>query len=545
MNSFSSILSLIKQMGLTKSLILLGLFSMTSFLDVVVYITLFPTLNSYKNSLNDLVPELSKYLQIIELEPSIKNILIIILIVSLFRASIKWCSILIQSIIVTSLEYDIKQKNFCSTFDLKLNSFESRRTSDYSEAITTHVDQYATGLLDLIRFLRSFAVSTVYLITFILAVELKLSLFLMALIGLVSLPLILLNRRIKSVSELKISSSVGLNQHAIKSIQSYKYIIGSRRTDFIFRIFMNRLQQFRNHSLQLKKLNGLFESIKEFLLITFVLATLGYGIFIGVSAAKLGLALILFYRFGTNVTQLVGTMQRVMNAVPYFTRIINYQDFLSENCERDEINLANQEPAVIFSNFRYGFKDDSVLWEFDNLTIPRVGLYAINGKSGSGKTTLMSFLSGNRRDFSISYAKDIFEHGVGLVVQDNLMFDLSLRDNIVMGEEFVESKFLSVLDLCYLKDLVNGLDCKADTLIGESGVQLSGGQKRRVALAREIYCDRKVMILDEPLTGFDDNLKDDIMLTLKLLSRTKLIISSEHDGRFLKFYDHIINLDDN
>uniref|UniRef100_A0A8C9ZNG8 Multidrug resistance-associated protein 1 n=1 Tax=Sander lucioperca TaxID=283035 RepID=A0A8C9ZNG8_SANLU len=135
-----------------------------------------------------------------------------------------------------------------------------------------------------------------------------------------------------------------------------------------------------------------------------------------------------------------------------------------------------------------------------NVCIPEGSLVAVVGHVGSGKSSLLSALLGEMEKLEGSVA---VKGSVAYVSQQAWIQNSTLKDNILFGQERREAWYQRVVEACALQPDLEILPAGDETEIGEKGVNLSGGQKQRVSLARAVYCDRAVYLLDDPLSAVD------------------------------------------
>ncbi|WP_326729402.1 thiol reductant ABC exporter subunit CydD [Streptomyces phaeochromogenes] len=189
-----------------------------------------------------------------------------------------------------------------------------------------------------------------------------------------------------------------------------------------------------------------------------------------------------------------------------------------------------------------------------DLTLERGRRTAVVGTSGAGKTTLaqvlLRFLDAAAGTYTLGGVDAYGMHGddvrqlVGLCAQDAHLFDSSVRENLLLArKDATESALRDVLGRVRLLDWVDGLPDGLDTLIGEHGARMSGGQRQRLALARALLADFPVLVLDEPAEHLDLATAD--ALTADLLAategRTTLLITHRLAG--LEAVDEVIVLD--
>ena len=135
-----------------------------------------------------------------------------------------------------------------------------------------------------------------------------------------------------------------------------------------------------------------------------------------------------------------------------------------------------------------------------DLTVPEGSLTAIVGVVGSGKSSLLSAMLGN---LPLSSGSIKLKGKVAYVSQQSWIQNLSLRDNILMGKPYEEERYRKTLWACALEADLKILTNGDQTEIGENGINLSGGQKQRVAMARAVYSDADIILMDDPLSAVD------------------------------------------
>ncbi len=177
---------------------------------------------------------------------------------------------------------------------------------------------------------------------------------------------------------------------------------------------------------------------------------------------------------------------------------------------------------------------------------------AIIGPTAAGKTQLLSVLTGlvlptsgtvlyDGRDLR-EYKKEKLYAQIGLVFQDSIMFNLTLRENIAFGATVTEANMQKAIDTAELGDFIDALPHGLDTVVSERGTSLSGGQKQRVMLARALALDPKILLLDDFTARVDTRTEKKILENVSrnypditLVSVTQKIASVEN-------YDQIIVL---
>ncbi|KAI9340247.1 P-loop containing nucleoside triphosphate hydrolase protein [Obelidium mucronatum] len=175
-------------------------------------------------------------------------------------------------------------------------------------------------------------------------------------------------------------------------------------------------------------------------------------------------------------------------------------------------------------------------------SIPKGSLVAIVGAVGSGKSSLLSALVGQLKPCTPS-AKVIFSGSVGYAPQQPWIMNTSLKENILFGLPFNEKKYNTAIDACALRKDLQVLSGGDSAEIGEKGINLSGGQKARVSIARLCFFDADIVLLDDPLSAVDANVGKHIFeecIQGVLSKKTRLLVT--HQLHFVPQCDYILTM---
>ena len=218
----------------------------------------------------------------------------------------------------------------------------------------------------------------------------------------------------------------------------------------------------------------------------------------------------------------------------------NLFDVLSEPAET-EVSSDKTLPkssVTVFSDIRFGYRDDRDVLNGINFTIPEGQTVAVVGETGSGKTTLarllLRFYDPTAGHISIGgvdiqdVSRSELRRSIGVVPQDTVLFNDTLRYNILYGnfdatqEQLDEALMVAGLS-AFVADLPEGLD----TMVGTRGMKLSGGEKQRVAIARAVLKRPSIMIFDEATSALDTTTEASIQAHLEQVAagQTTLVIA--------------------
>ncbi|XP_028267253.1 multidrug resistance-associated protein 1 isoform X2 [Parambassis ranga] len=216
--------------------------------------------------------------------------------------------------------------------------------------------------------------------------------------------------------------------------------------------------------------------------------------------AFVSLALFNILRFPLNMLPMV-----ISSMVQASVSLKRLQVFLSHE-ELQEDSVDHTAPAgspnsisIVEGVFSWSRAESPTLKRL-NVCIPEGALVAVVGHVGSGKSSLLSALLGEMDKLEGTVA---VKGSVAYVPQQAWIQNSTLKDNIIFGQERREAWYQRVVEACALQPDLEILPAGEETEIGEKGVNLSGGQKQRVSLARAVYCDRSIYLLDDPLSAVD------------------------------------------
>ena len=230
---------------------------------------------------------------------------------------------------------------------------------------------------------------------------------------------------------------------------------------------------------------------------------------------------------------------------------ITLQDQLIKNSPATPQPISfNKE--ISFNNVSFKYKQEQVLEDI-SFKIKKGETVAIVGHSGAGKSTIADLLirfydviegsinidNINVKKINLSQLRDL----MGVVTQDSILFNDSVINNIAFGVEIENSQVLESAKMANADEFIQNLDEKYETFIGDAGIKLSGGEKQRLSIARAIYKNPEILILDEATSSLDTKSEKAVQEALNRLmkNRTSLVIA--HRLSTIQNADKIIVLD--
>jgi len=228
----------------------------------------------------------------------------------------------------------------------------------------------------------------------------------------------------------------------------------------------------------------------------------------------------------------------IKSNTPYYKRIFETIEFPQEDATETKEFVFNEAIDVDFSSFCYPNNEKDVLHSI-KLHINKGDYLSIIGESGCGKTTLIKLLLGLYKvsNGAIKYdntgienisKEDLYKH-IGVVMQDSFLFNMSIRENIsISSENITDADLKEACEKADIYDFINMLPNGLDTVIGEQGIKLSGGEKQRLCIARALMKKPELIIFDEATSSLDKHSEDIVYEAINNIAKDTTVIVISH-----------------
>lgn len=457
---------------------------------------------------------------------------------------------------INKLEFIISKKIFKNYMSRDYNFFLKKNSSEIVRNLTTEVQHVIKAFFNFFTVLVEIILLFV-LSAYLLLINFKITISIFFVVTLVGLIIYLIfKNKIKQWSELRVNMTAKYLKVLIQTFNSIKEI-------FVFKKKKEISDKHDTQKLEILKLNKDFSFVniipKPILeMVVFAILILTIIIFSKTENffSYLTLYIVVLLRIYPAITRIIVHFQSFYFRLPSF-KVIK-KDFSLDNDKKNK-NLIQLDKNFLKSEikgeglfFQYG--DKKII---NNLNFQlKVGkIYGIVGPSGSGKSTLLDILMGLKKQNS---GKIIFDDKeinselynwfniVGYVPQNAYLYDETILENIGFGIKKDQINLDQVnysVDKSNLRDFVNSLPDGLNTIVGEKGVRISGGQIQRISIARALYHNPKLLILDEVTSQLDDKTENHIIKDLEILKRDKLILFVTHKKRLFNLFDEVIDLE--
>ena len=249
-------------------------------------------------------------------------------------------------------------------------------------------------------------------------------------------------------------------------------------------------------------------------------------------------AMMLAYQPVRSLSMLNLALKQGLSAASRIIPIIDQKNKITDNDNAKSIKITNADIKFKNLNFSYEVEEGQILKSI-NLEFKGGEMTSLVGHSGSGKTTILNliprFHDAQSGDITIDdqsiYKATVksLRKEISMVSQETTLFDDTIKNNIRYAkEDATDEEIYKVSKLSYCDEFINNLPNKFETLIGENGVRLSGGEKQRLSIARAMLKKSSIILLDEATSSLDSETEYKIQEALNILTKNKTTIVIAH-----------------
>jgi len=556
LNTLIKKILLILSRGQKKFLVLiLGLSLITALFEILSLGLLIPLLNIFLN--ND-IQQYKESFDFIK-DSSEQEILILILLGFLFvyfiKVAVNVFLVFFNNKFKKNLLKYLSSKLLNNYLNLNISKLVNINSSFLIRNIWTETVTFSYGLISSITTLITELIVFLFITVLLLFYNFKTSLLLLIYFGILATYFYLKNsKKLKDLGDIKVEYNALILKELRQSIGSIKeiYLYGLQK------IFLKNFEQkISIISSSMEKRENIIQLPRhyiEFLSITSLIMIIFFELFnknnLNEIFVLIGLYVFASIRLMPGIVKILQSFQNIKYNVPV-VNLLNEELGKYKNQNTFQKNFENNQNKFTFENltlknvfFSYQNKnfDETEVLKDINIKIIKGDKIGIYGKSGSGKTTLVNLLSGfceaKSGEMLINDKKDnlnkyLFERSIGYVQQSTYVADETVKFNITLkknNNEIDFNKLDKILKILNIDQIISELPNGIDTSMGEKGSKFSGGQIQRIGIARAIYRDPELLILDEATNALDITSQDQILKNIFEEFKNKTIILISHQS---------------
>jgi len=556
LNTLIKKILLILSRGQKKFLVLiLGLSLITALFEILSLGLLIPLLNIFLN--ND-IQQYKESFDFIK-DSSEQEILILILLGFLFvyfiKVTVNVFLVFFNNKFKKNLLKYLSSKLLNNYLNLNISKLVNINSSFLIRNIWGETVTFSYGLISSITTLITELIVFFFITVLLLFYNFKTSLLLLIYFGILATYFYLKNsKKLKDLGDIKVEYNALILKELRQSIGSIKeiYLYGLQK------IFLKNFEQkISIISSSMEKRENIIQLPRhyiEFLSITSLIMIIFFELFnknnLNEIFVLIGLYVFASIRLMPGIVKILQSFQNIKYNVPV-VNLLNEELGKYKNENTSQKNFENNQNKFTFENltlknvfFSYQNKnfDETEVLKDINIKIIKGDKIGIYGKSGSGKTTLVNLLSGfceaKSGEMLINDKKDnlnkyLFERSIGYVQQSTYVADETVKFNITLkknNNEIDFNKLDKILKILNIDQIISELPNGIETSMGEKGSKFSGGQIQRIGIARAIYRDPELLILDEATNALDITSQDQILKNIFEEFKNKTIILISHQS---------------
>lgn len=457
----------------------------------------------------------------------------------------------------TGIASNIRQQLYDKILNLHVLYFSEQRKGDVLTRLTNDVQEVEYGILHFLEVAFKEPVTIIATLITMLLLSPQLTLFVLVILPVSGYIIGRIGKTLKNASSKAQQLQGVINSIVDETISGIRIIKSFTAEKNLSEKFREVNQQHNHIGTGMIRKRDLSTPLSEFLGISVVVIVLYVGgkMIIHHTSALSAEA---FIAFIVIFSQLIQPAKAFSNAFYFIQKgmasLKRIEDVLQEKDKvQDAVNVSSLNEftsGIEFKNVFFAYEDTVVLRDV-SLSIPKGKKIALVGVSGSGKSTLVQLLM---RFFDVTSGEILIDGKsitsirqqdlrglIALVAQQTVLFNDSVAGNISFGEED-RQRIEHAAKLAHADEFIRRMPQQYDTNVGDNGMKLSGGEQQRLSIARAVYKDAPILILDEATSHLDSNSERLVQDALQNLLKDKTAIIIAHRLSTVQFADEIIVL---
>ena len=455
---------------------------------------------------------------------------------------------------------DLKKNIYEKIVVLPLDYFSKNKKGDLISRMTSDVNEVQNSFLSIIEIFIRDPLTIIFTLGAMFIISYKLTIFVILFIPISGFIISFIGKTLKRKSLLVQREQAELTSITEETINGIKIIKSFLAEKFFKSKFETTNSRFLNFSNKLINRQNIAAPLSEFLGILVIGVLLWYGGKLVLIENELKPAAFITYMglaYGVltpakSISKAFYSLKKGNAAAERVFDVIDLDsEYLNDSKKNQLVSFKNQ---ISFNNVSFKYDQNKILKNI-SFDVNKGDMVAIVGASGSGKTTLVNLIprfydkiSGNILidDFDIKdLSRSNIRSLIGIVSQESILFNSSIKENIVLGDsdENNYGRLKDSIDIANAQEFIEEFPEKLNYNVGDNGSNLSGGQKQRIAIARAVYSNCPILILDEATSSLDSESEKLVQNAIDKLMVDKTSIVIAHRLSTIQNADKIIVLD--
>jgi len=464
----------------------------------------------------------------------------------------------LQQYVTSKVHFKVMKKIIFDEFESFVNAswkfFGNKKYGTLANTVVKETEN-ASLAFEALAAIASSLITAFFYISLAAFISWKLILIILLLTIIIAGPAYFLGKYVYRIREIHRDAYNNFQSLVYETLNSLKLIVGFSKRKNTIQGIKSTIETIAKTSVQFIMVRVFSGMIGEPLGIMMVVIS----VFMGLNWFHLDIGELFAFLYAVN--RLSGQVQSVIsqrNALkasqPSFRQIYSLKKEADKLKEPSGIEKIATFKEIRFSDVSFSYSGkENVLSKID-LIIPKGNMIAIVGPSGAGKSTMIDLIMGFYYPDSGSILVDsipiqrinfhTWRNIIGYVTQQPFLFNATIKENLKWAkQDATEADIREACELANATEFIDAMDRNVDTVVGERGVRLSGGQSQRICLARALIKRPEVLILDEATSSLDSHSELMIQKSIEYLSERTTIISIAHRLSTIKNADYIYHME--
>ncbi|MDC3095322.1 ABC transporter ATP-binding protein/permease [Prochlorococcus sp. AH-716-M06] len=543
-----------------------SLFIISNILEGIGILMFIPLLESLsKNQFHSdnqhsfILENIVKIFQLINVDLNSFNLVIFIIFSILIKSLFLYLAFSYIAFLRSDLTVILKKKIYKTFSNISYGYYQKLSISHTNNLLNEQSNRAVLAYYYLNQLISAVCVTLVYL-----AVSVSVDISVVLLCVPIVLLLIFLSKTL--VSDVRLASrffssqSSILTKQSIQFLQNFKYLKATNNINFSDKEIYNSIYKLSSYEKKIGRSQAGTLSLKEPIVLIIILIAIYYKVvMLGQSLEQTLVSFLCVYRSLTGILSIQGYSQQTFQFVGSIEAIDSELSIQRKNFEKSgKRKITNLREAILMKDLTFSFENRSKeIFKNVNLKINAFETIGIIGKSGVGKSTfidiLTTLITPSSGDLIIDSIKSneidkaSWRSRIAFVKQDVDIFEGTIESNInieskKVNYQFQQKKLKEVSKIVGIYEFINSLPKGFQTKVGERGLNLSGGQRQRIGIARELFREPSLLILDEVTSSLDVNSENQIIKCIKSIKGKLTIIIISHKYNILDDCDRIFEI---
>ena len=490
----------------------------------------------------------------------LKVLCIMMLAIFFLKNIFYYLSNIIMNYVNHKMIMDIRNKIFTHIQSLPLSFFHNSKIGEISSITIGDAARMRAAVNDVVNKLSKHPLNVIAMFTMLALINIKMTLYSLIIIPCIGFVVIKIGQSIRRKTIRSSKQIAGVTNTLHENLSGISVVKSFIQETNEINKFKNETKKYFKLIYKKSRLKSITTPINDMIGVVIAICLLWIGgkeVFIYNTLDPDGFIKFIVYLFAMlqPAKKLAGINISIQSSIAAAERVFSILNIKPQEDAKNALEIKDFSKQIEYSNVSFSYEETNInVLTNINLSIPKGKVYAIVGKSGSGKSTLINLLlrfyeisngeilidNQSTKNIKISSLRDM----IGVVSQQTFLFNDTVKNNIAYGNDNSDNnQIITAAKLANADEFIMELDKGYDTVIGERGVKLSGGQIQRISIARALLKNPSILIFDEATSSLDTESENEVKKAIENLLKDRTVIVIAHRLSTITNADKIIVLD--